>query len=362
MIKTTHTVILLIAIVYILVVTKALLLPFVVALLIWYLVKDIRDWLAQNRFIRDYLPLWLQNTLVFAIIFGVLTFVSRLLAISLENFGTTIPTYEDNLVAMNAFIQEKFDFDLVNYIQNFSGSFDFTQIVEPIVNSLSQLLSDGFMIVLYVIFLMLEESTFSIKHRLLFKDEESYQETVDLMRDIDLSFGSYISIKTFTSFLTGLLSYIVLLLLDVDIPLLWAIIIFLLNYIPSIGSLIATTFPAIIAVLQAGEFLPGLWVLIGVGLIQVAVGNFLEPRLMGNSLNISPLVVILSLIAWGAIWGVLGMVLSVPIMVMLIIVCSRFESTRNIAIILSENGRIDNGREDRQAEHLQSSADQVKTD
>lgn len=359
MIKTTHTVILLIAIVYILVVTKALLLPFVVALLIWYLVKDIRDWLAQNRFIRNYLPKWLQNGLVFAIIFGVLTFVSRLLIGSLDSFGASIPIYEANLIAMNAYIIERFNFDLLAYVQNFSGSFDFTQIVEPVVNSLSQLLSDGFMIVLYVIFLLLEESTFAVKHRLLFKSEERYQETVDLMRDIDLSFGSYISIKTFTSFLTGFLSYFVLLLLDVDIPLLWAIIIFLLNYIPSIGSLIATTFPAMIAILQAGEFLPGLWVLIGVGLIQVAVGNFLEPRLMGNSLNISPLVVILSLIAWGAIWGVLGMVLSVPIMVMLIIVCARFESTRQVAIILSENGQVGNGRK-KQALPPAESADEVK--
>ncbi|MEL6969897.1 MAG: AI-2E family transporter [Bacteroidota bacterium] len=350
MIKTTHTVILLMAIVYILVVTKALLLPFVVALLIWYLVKDIRDWLAQNRFIRDYLPLWLQNTLVFAIIFGVLTFVSRLLVTSLESFGDAIPSYEANLAVMNEFIKERYSFDLIDYIQNFSGSFDFTQVVEPVVNSLSQLLSDGFMIVLYVIFLILEESTFSIKHRLLFRDEDSYKETLELMKDIDVSFGSYISIKTFTSFVTGLLSYFVLLMLGVDIPLLWAIIIFLLNYIPSIGSLIATTFPAIIAVLQAGTFMPGLWVLLGVGVIQVVVGNFLEPRLMGNSLNISPLVVILSLIAWGAIWGVIGMVLSVPIMVMLIIVCARFESTRNIAIILSENGQIGNGRKKQEAD------------
>ncbi|MEO0874547.1 MAG: AI-2E family transporter, partial [Bacteroidota bacterium] len=120
--------------------------------------------------------------------------------------------------------------------------------------------------------------------------------------------------------------------------------------IPSIGSLIATTFPAIIAILQTGEFMPGLWVLLGVGIIQVIVGNFIEPRLMGNSLNISPLVVILSLIAWGAIWGVIGMVLSVPIMVMLIIVCARFESTRNIAIILSENGQIGNGRKKQAAD------------
>ncbi|WP_044085709.1 AI-2E family transporter [Lewinella cohaerens] len=340
MIKTTHTVILLIAIVYILVVTKVLLLPFVVALLIWYLVKDIRDFIARNRFIKRRFPRWLQNTLVFVIIFGVLTFVSRLLIGSIATFADKLVIYEANVTVLNDYLQQQFNFDFIDYIQNFTGSFDFTQILQPVVNGLSQLLGDGFMIVLYVIFLLMEESTFSVKHRLLFKEEERYQQTMELVNKIDASFGNYISIKTLTSFITATLSYIVMNILGVDTPLLWAIVIFLLNYIPSIGSLIATTFPAIIAVLQEGDPWAGLWVLMGVGLIQVLVGNFLEPRMMGNSLNISPLVVILSLIAWGAIWGVLGMVLSVPIMVMLIIVCARFESTRQIAILLSENGEV----------------------
>lgn len=338
--QATYTIILLIAVVYILTVTKSYLLPFVVALLIWYLVKHMRDWIAGNRIVGRYFPLWVQNVLVFAIIFGVLSIISRLLVGSIEQFMSELPVYEANVGVMNAYLLEQYRFDLVDYLNRFSGDFDFTQLVQPLINSLSLLLSNGFMIVLYVIFLLLEESTFPIKHKILAGHPERYAETRQLVRNIDASFGRYFSIKTLTSLITAVLSYFVLLLLGVDTPLLWAIVIFLLNYIPSIGSLIATTFPAIIAVLQAGDWWPGLWVLICVGIIQVAVGNFLEPRWMGNSLNISPLVVILSLVAWGAIWGVMGMILSVPIMVMLIIVFARFESTRNIAVLLSENGRV----------------------
>jgi predicted PurR-regulated permease PerM len=340
MIKTTHTVLLVIAIVYILVATKTLLLPFVVALLIWYLVKNMRDFVARSGFIKRRLPLWLQNTLVFAIIFGILRFVTQLLTGSVENFAAAIPVYEANVETMGVYLYERYDLDVTDYIQNFTGNFDFTRLLEPIVNSLSQLLSDGFMIVLYVVFLLLEESTFSTKYRLLFKEEHRYAQAMELVQQIDTTFGDYISIKTLTSFTTAILSFIVLHILHVDTPLLWASIIFLLNYIPSIGSLIATTFPAIIAILKEGDLWAGLWVLVGVGVIQVIVGNLLEPRLMGNSMNISPLVVLLSLIAWGAIWGVLGMILSVPIMVMLIIVCARFDSTRRIAILLSENGNV----------------------
>lgn len=338
--KATHILVLLIGIVYVLISTKTLLVPFVVAVLIWYLIKDIRDFVTRSKFIRDKLPIWLQNVLVFAIIFGVLSFVGQLLTASIQDFSLALPAYEASIAELNATVVDKYKFDAIKYIQRFSGNFDFTALIQPVVNSLSQLLSDGFMIVIYVIFLLLEESTFAVKHRLFFREEARYLQSKELLSEIDVSFGSYISIKTFTSFLTATLSYLVMLFLGVDTPLLWAFIIFFLNYIPSIGSLIATVFPFVIAILQNGSLLSGLWVLIGVGVIQVIVGNFLEPRMMGNSLNISPLVVILSLIAWGAIWGVLGMVLSVPIMVMLIIVFAKFEGTRQIAVLLSENGKV----------------------
>lgn len=336
----TYILVLLIGTVYILISTKALLVPFIVAVLIWYLIKDIRDFITRSKFIKDKLPVWLQNVLVFAIIFGVLSFVGRMLTNGIQDFSLAMPVYEANITALNTQIDQKYNFDIIDYIQRFSGSFDFSSLVQPVINSLSQLLSDGFMIVIYVIFLLLEESTFGIKHRLFFRDREKYLQSKALLNEIDLSFGNYISIKTFTSFLTAILSYFVMLTLGVNTPILWAFIIFFLNYIPSIGSLIATLFPSVIAILQNGDLLSGLWVLMGVGIIQVIVGNFLEPRMMGNTLNISPLVVILSLIAWGAIWGVLGMVLSVPIMVMLIIIFAKFEGTRKIAILLSENGRV----------------------
>ena len=116
---------------------------------------------------------------------------------------------------------------------------------------------------------------------------------------------------------------------------------FLLNYIPTIGSLVGTVFPAIFSLIQFGEFTPFLIVLFSVGAVQLVVGNLIEPKLFGKSLNLSPLVTILSLALWGQIWGVTGMILSVPITVILVIVFSQFEKTRPIAIMLSENGEIE---------------------
>lgn len=121
----------------------------------------------------------------------------------------------------------------------------------------------------------------------------------------------------------------------------WAFLIFLLNFIPNIGSLIATLFPALIAGLQFGDLEQPLLVLVSVGAIQLLVGNFLEPRLMGDSLNISSLVVILGLAFGGDLWGIVGMFLSVPIMVMIVIILSQFQSTRGVAILLSDKGDVD---------------------
>ena len=142
------------------------------------------------------------------------------------------------------------------------------------------------------------------------------------------------------SLLTGFLSYFALLFIGIDAPLFWAFLIFLMNYIPTVGSLIATVFPAMFAMMQFGELMPGIWVLIIVGAIQLVVGNFIDPKLTGSSLNVSPLVVLVGLAFWGAIWGIIGMILSVPISVMMIVVFAQFPNTRAIAVLLTKDGSI----------------------
>ena len=121
---------------------------------------------------------------------------------------------------------------------------------------------------------------------------------------------------------------------------LWGFLAFALNYIPTIGSLLGILFPAALTLMQFGAFIPFLLVLVPLAVAQIIIGNVIEPRLMGSSLNISALVVILSLTLWGAIWGITGMFLSVPIMVVLMIVLGHFPVTRPIAILMSADGRI----------------------
>ena len=136
------------------------------------------------------------------------------------------------------------------------------------------------------------------------------------------------------------MSLIVFYICDLNFAVFWAFLIFLLNYIPTIGSLLATLFPVAFSMLQFGEFTTASVILVVVGAIQIIIGNLIEPRWMGNSMNISPLISILSLMFWGLIWGTTGMIVSVPFTVVIIIILSEIEGTRPLAILLSEKGDI----------------------
>ena len=142
------------------------------------------------------------------------------------------------------------------------------------------------------------------------------------------------------SFLTGILSFFVMTLIGIDFAPFWALLIFLFNFIPTIGSILGVLFPTLLALVQfeqGGVFVATLILLL---VVQLFVGNFLEPRLVGKSLNLSPMVILFSLVFWGQVWGVIGMLLCVPLMVMLNLVLAQFPKTRPIALMLSSQGDV----------------------
>jgi predicted PurR-regulated permease PerM len=332
--------ILAIAIVIILIFGKELMIPFMFAVLIWFLVSKVRSLLGLIPFVARRFPSWLQSVITSLFIFASLGFVGIILTKSINSLAKSYRQYETNVSIMTNQINDTFQINIEESLGNFMSDFDFGSILESIFSSLSGLLGSTFMILIYLLFVFLEANSFQDKIRAVCKSDEQHDFVKAVLVKMESSMTNYIGLKTLVSVLTGLLSYFVLLIIGVDSPVFWAFLIFLLNFIPTIGSLVATMFPAIFSLLQFGEFQPFFMVIIFVGAIQVFVGNFLEPKLMGNSLNISPLVTILALSFWGAIWGITGMFLSVPITVMLVIAFAQFPSTRPIAIMLSEKGKV----------------------
>ncbi|HFU74218.1 MAG TPA: AI-2E family transporter [Helicobacteraceae bacterium] len=195
---------------------------------------------------------------------------------------------------------------------------------------LQSVITDSFMIILIVIFMITGRDIFMLKI------EQAFPVTVQAMlREFFTQINAYMLIKTWISLLTGAFVGIGMYLLDVDFPLLWGVMAFLLNFIPNIGSLIAGIPPVVLAFIQFGPF----EALIAVGIIvfvNTVVGMGIEPKATGKGLGLSSLVVLLSLIFWGWIFGPIGMLLSVPLTIMLKLLFLMSETTRPIAIMLGD--------------------------
>jgi AI-2 transport protein TqsA len=336
----TYLLVSLVALVAILIYSQAYIIPFIIAMIIWFIIHELRENIQMIPFMKKHCPMWLQSMIGFIIIIGVLVGVGQLLYISMSTLTANIEEYQTNFEIVMFQISASLGVDVMGMMSNYSSDTDYASLITGALGSVTSILGDGFLILLYVLFLLIEESIFPEKLNALYKSQDKYDKTQSLFQKMDKNISRYLSLKTFVSLLTGLLSYFAFLIFGLDGAIFWALLIFVLNYIPTIGSLIATIFPAVFAILQFAELGPFVYVLIVVGIIQVVIGNIVEPKIMGNSLNISSLVVLLSLTIWGAIWGIAGMILSVPITVMMIIVFEDIPALRPIAVMLSERGNI----------------------
>lgn len=205
----------------------------------------------------------------------------------------------------------------------------------------TQSMVTGLLIVLaYVGFMFVESGYVGRKVAAMSRDEASARSTAALLTSVFANVQRYIWIKTIVSVATGGACYIVLRLLGIDFAETWALLIFVLNYIPNIGSILAVTFPALIALVQFDSLGPFLVLVASLTAIQLTIGSVIEPMFMGSSLNMSPLAIILSLAFWGTLWGIVGMFLSVPILLVILVVCAHVPSWRWLAILLSQDGQI----------------------
>jgi predicted PurR-regulated permease PerM len=195
---------------------------------------------------------------------------------------------------------------------------------------LSGILTNSFMILLTVIFLLLEASGLPPKLHAALNDPEGSLARFDKMSE---SVNRYIAIKTLTSVATGIAIGLWLAITGVDYPFLWALLAFLLNYVPNIGSIIAAIPAVLLALVQFGIG-TALITALGFVIVNIVIGSLIEPKFMGRGLGLSTLVVFLSLVFWGWVLGPVGMLLSVPLTMILKIALESNDDTRWIAIIL----------------------------
>ncbi|MCR9173087.1 MAG: AI-2E family transporter [bacterium] len=327
-------------VVLLLIVAEPIIVPFVIAILIWFVVKKTRNLLDKIGFFRQYIPRWIKTLLASVFIFTVLFWAARILIYNIEILGESYDEYASNVEILAAEIRSLTGYDLKSEMAEFITSFEAGSYLEGIINSISGILGNMVMIIFYIIFILIEESLFERKLALIAADSDHPEGTKNTLAKIDKTMSRYIGLKSLIALCTATLGYVVFHFVGLEAPVFWAFLLFMFNFIPSVGPILASILPALFSLLQFGDFTGFLIIIIALTSISVLIGNFLEPRLMGNTLNISPLVAVLSLAVWGALWGITGMLLSVPITVALIIIFSQFPNTRSIAILLSEKGRV----------------------
>jgi predicted PurR-regulated permease PerM len=327
---------------FLLIYFKDLFKPLALGILFWYLIKAFHGMMEKITFRKKPLNPWVRRIVAMVAILAIGEITIQILASNIRALINNYPAYQATFGNMVEDVGHQLG--LNNFgteITDRLGELNIRGFLTGVLSSLSSMVGNLFLVIIYTIFLLLEEHSFSQKIHLIFHSSGRVHQIRQVIDQIYSSTNKYVVVKAWVSLLIAILSYVVLLIVDVDFAFLWALLIFIFNFIPYVGSLISGLLPATFAVIQHGSIWPFIWIIGSVIVIHAIIGNYLEPKVMGKSLNLSPLVVLLSLAFWGTIWDLLGMLLAVPITSILLITLAQFPSTRAWAILLTENGDIE---------------------
>ena len=350
------------ALIALLYVTRDLLTPFALAIFIWLIIDAFARWMDN---LSSKFPYWLALTI------AILTVVALMLGfifVIVDTVGDVVqdaPRYEKRLGEIFSLIAEKTGRENMTFA-SLNESFGITEKLQgglaTFAASVQGVLSQFFLIAMYVVFLFAAQSSFPKKMDDLFPDSEKRGQAAKVGDRIRESIEKYLSVQTIISLMQTVISYIGMTALGLDNALFWALVIFVLNYIPIVGGLAAVALPCIFAIVQFDSFAQvGLLALILFG-AQTIIGNTIQPKMMGDSMNMSALVVILALSVWTALWGGVGAFLSAPLTVIIMIILAQFPSTRWIAVLLSADGNPDIDTDDDGSDDKAGEIDDNKAD
>lgn len=308
---------------------ESLLVPFFLSLFISVLCSPPLIWL-KGRGVPNGLAIFIIIGAVLIVSLGIGTVVGA----AVGNFRQDLPAYQERLTLLTA--------GLFTQLQALGLHIDASQLRDSFnpaallgfagsaLANLGNMMTNAFLILLTVVFILAEEVGFSDKIKLA---SSNYQKTLDALNRFKVVVNRYMAIKSALSLLTGVLIMLWLWLLNVDYFVLWGMLAFLLNFIPTLGSILAAIPAVLLALVQLGV---GDAVLTAMGFVfvNVIVGNVFEPRIMGKGLDLSALVVFLSLVFWGWVLGSIGMLLSVPLTMTVKIALESFDETRWVGVML----------------------------
>jgi len=308
--------------------TKAVFLPLIIAWLLSYILGPAVRFLNRHR---------VPTPLAVAFMLTILLWICYLAGIFLYSrigaFAAAYPAYEQRLAGVIQSISDKWNYSF----DPFAG-IDWGEQVRNYVIKLSgsvfSFISNLVLIFIFLIFILLGKPYFGLKLKKALSGERATQ--VDrILSSIGTQIGRYLSVQFLISFATGFFVWLALTLIGVQFAVTWGALAFFLNFIPTVGSIVSSIPPILLALVQ---FYPSVWhaVITAAALltVQMVFGNVISPKVMGDKLNLSPVVVLVSLVFWGWLWGIVGAILSVPIASAIKIVCENVEDLRPISILM----------------------------
>lgn len=326
---------------------RSIFIPFLVALFLWYMMNVVAAGFRQFMPYRND-PSFIGRSLDWVsriLSIGALGFIIYLFATHIRPMFTqlqmALPVLQDKLLSAISYMSGHLGLSLdINLLPNFA------QIAASVGASAAGIAASIGMILIYILFLFIEQETFGNKIKNLFANKRQSKKYAYIIESVDKNMKRYLFMKTIISGLTSLSAYVLLHIIGIEFAGAWAFLIFILNYIPTIGSILACALPILFALATGPSLEVAVITAIGLIGIEILFGNILDPKLTGQALNLSTLAILLNLVFWGMIWGVVGMFLSVPLLMIIFIITAQFDSTRPIAVLLSANGKIPDIRGD----------------
>ena len=315
----------------------SILIPLFMSLLLYFLFHGI-----VQKMVAMKIPRFIALSFLLMFIFIIFYLFGLLIFTGATSFINKFPTYSTKITTMitNLLTQLKIPLESVNeYINNIDwkstiNTSNITSIISTTFGSFSSFIGNMVLVLLFLMFMLAGRNTLPLRVDRAFSKISSKRFS-DIIYSMENHVQQYLIIKTFVSIITALIGGLILTVGRVDFVIFSALLIFVLNYIPNFGSIIATLFPILICFIQYGLSIRMLLVGGGLLLTQFVMGNIIEPKLTGKNLNLSPLVILISLIFWGWIWGVVGMILAVPLTSAIKIIMEHIEGLKPYSTIIS---------------------------
>jgi len=316
---------------------QTILIPFIIAVIIAMLFEPLYNYLRVKK-----VPTAIVIIIILLLILAIANITSLFVYTSISAFQEAIPKYQTQFSIFfskfNSYLDSSEFYQ--KHIKSAINTSDIINpaklggIVESLIGGVAGIFGDFVLILIYVIFLFPEMGSLKQRINSVYSDEQ-YKKISEIIKAIFKDVKKYLIGKTIINLIHASIVFLILTIFGVDFPILWAFLTFFMAYIPNIGSFIATILPVSLALIQFQSLLLPMIILILLVVVGNLIGNVAEPKVFGSSLNLSPLLLLFSLIFWGYVWGIVGMILSVPIMSVIKITLSKIDATKPIAMMMS---------------------------